>query len=138
VEHQLHVRIAKQGRHEAALKVARQGGHGADAQDLPVVAPPFLQRGHQLATCGRDGVGVGQRNASRLGEHQTAPLSLEQGLPQLGLELTDLRGQRALGHPQMLRRPREVSLVRDGAEVLQVVVVEPTEVNLWLIHNTER
>ena len=67
-EHEVDVIAVEQRSDEVLLEVARGGGDGADAEDLPLFAPPLPQHLDQFVARGEDAVGVGQRHLTGLGE----------------------------------------------------------------------
>jgi hypothetical protein len=115
---------------EILLEVARQGRHRADAQHLARIAPAIAQQRHQFGAAGKDGVGIGQGQATGFGQYQGAAPALEQRLPELLLELPDLCRQGRLRDMQMLRRTGQMALLGHGPEVMQMVVVQAQHRNI--------
>jgi hypothetical protein len=120
----LHVVARQQRLQQPQLEVARQRRHRAHAQHAHAPARPALERGQQFLAGGVDGIGVLQRHTPGLGEHEAAAAALEQGMAEPFFELPQLHRQRRGRDMQPLGRARQALLVRDGAEVAQVVVIE--------------
>jgi len=120
----LHIRPPEQRAQETDLEVARQGRQRAHPQGLARL-PALVQRCQQLFAAGEDRVGVVERDPAGLREVQLAAAALEQVVTEAALELADLHRQGRLREVQVLRGPCEAALVCDGAEVAQVVVVQP-------------
>ncbi len=114
----------KQRGEEAALEVPRHVRHRTDADHLTCRGAPRLEGGDELVPRPDDGLGVLEGDPSRLGEDELASLAVEERLPDAGLQLPDLRGERGLREPEMLGGARELALARDGPEVQQMMVVE--------------
>jgi hypothetical protein len=72
-----------------------------------------------------DVVRVPEHGAADVGEHQAAPLSLEQLLIQRGLQRLDLVGDGGLRQAQLAARLGDAARPGRGPEVEEVVVVEP-------------
>lgn len=65
-----------------------------------------------------------QGNLTRFGQNQLFPTALEEGVTDFGLEFLNLNRERRLGNIQVFRGARQVSFVRHGPEIPQVVVVQ--------------
>lgn len=82
------------------------------------------ERSMRERTSRKDRVGVVERDATGLGEHQLLAATLEECVAELLLELPNLHGDRRLRHVQPLCRAGQVGLMRDRPEVVEVVEVE--------------
>jgi hypothetical protein len=122
-DHDLHVVAAEERLQEAELEVPGERGERPHPEHL-ALAPALAQGALQLGAAGEDGVGVVEGDAAGHGEHELLPPPVEQGVPELRLQLLDLHGDRRLRDVQARRGPSEVVRVRDRPEVVEVVVVE--------------
>jgi hypothetical protein len=80
----------------------------------------FLELGADL----EDFVGVGERGAPGVGQFEPAPAAAEQRHPEALLEGTDLSGKRLRRQVQFLGGAVDGAGLGDGAEVVQVLVIQ--------------
>jgi hypothetical protein len=97
----------------------------ADGEAQRAACGPAAHRFRKLAAVGEDLVRVAVDGAAHVGQHERTPAALEEGLPELPFELTDLGADRGLREPQHGRGAGDAPLPGDVPEVEQVVVVEP-------------
>ena len=83
----------QQRAYEIELEVARQGGDRADPHLLARL-PAIPERRDEIVAAGEDGVGMFERDLSRLGQDQLAPGAIKQAMTKPLLELGDLHRQR--------------------------------------------
>ena len=107
-------------RASARQQAVRRRADAADRQpaDQALLDPLRLVPG--LVDGGEDLAGPVEVRRPGIGQVDPPGGTAQQRHPQLGLELTDLLGQRRLGHVQPLGGPAEVPLLGDGDEVAQV------------------
>src|SRR5256885_15878954 len=100
------------------MKRRRRREADGDAADLAARGAA----GADLGVLGlrQDRLGVDQERAAGIGQADPARMAHEQGGVDLALERADLLAERRLLDVQLLRRARDVALVRDGDEVTEM------------------
>jgi len=113
-------------------KQAAAAGAGAHADDERGALGPFhlLNGGARCLPSLEDSAGVGEKRPAGGAEANLALAPFEQGHPEGALQHADLLGEGGLGDVELLRRPREVQLGRDGHEVPEVAGMDIH--NQWL------
>ena len=99
-------------------------GHAHHEARLPA-RRVSADRGQQVATEREDLVGIEVHLAANVGEHQAPPTALEELLPQLILEHTQLATQSGLCQAQLSGCGRYAACAGDRPEVQKVMVIEP-------------
>ena len=96
-----------------------------DNQPQRLSARPPLERVDEFATQREDLVGVAERDAARLGQHQASSPAREQLLTENLLQAVDLPADGGMRQAKLLARADDAALLGHHPEVEEVVIVEP-------------
>jgi NAD(P)H-quinone oxidoreductase subunit 5 len=119
-----------EGLEKLPLKVSRQRGDGPDTENLPRFVRAVLERIDQLFAGPKDGIGVLERDMSRLRQNQLAILPDKEGVPQLQFQLPELDTERRLGDIQAGGGLSQATLLRNRPKVSKMVIVQEHPIHI--------
>src|SRR5262249_25001062 len=96
-----------------------------DHQAERLSACPSLDRVQELPAERENLIGVAERHAAHLGQHEIPPLAREQLLAQDLLEAMNLAADGRMRQAELLASAGQTPLLRNDPEIEQVMIVQP-------------